>query len=145
MTEVVSIRQGGYTYRSNSSDMKRQKLSLSDTDDLQRLVCRLHEQVEQLKSGKQQSEAEIDARLNTRSIESIEKWIKQKNGVLTRITITCDEFHLNNPIIGKELFGFEDPTKNRALSSWNITKQFIEDRCRHHHCRLDEVSPLLAF
>ena len=40
MTEVVSIRRrGGYTYRSNSSDMKRYKLSLSDTDDLQRLVC----------------------------------------------------------------------------------------------------------
>lgn len=35
MTEVVSIRRrGGYTYRSNSSDMKRYKLSLSDTDDL---------------------------------------------------------------------------------------------------------------
>ena len=123
----MSVRRGGYTYRADASGTKRQKLSHDNNDDLQRLVCRLHEQLEQSKSGKHQSDAESDATLNTQSIESIEKWMKRKNGVLTHITITSDEFHRNNPIIGKELFCFEDPTEEGTLSSWDITKQFIDD------------------
>ena len=61
---------------------------------------------------------------HTRTV--IEEFLKSKNGVLTRITISSDEYHKNNPYKAKSLLKFEDASTDSNLSLWEVTKGFID-------------------
>jgi len=63
---------------------------------------------------------------NGEFLQSTETFVKQ--GGLCRLSITSDEYHQQNPKVAKMLFEFEDRRSDSPLSSWAVTKQFIQNK-----------------
>ena len=46
---------------------------------------------------------------------------------MTRLNVSSDKYHKNNPKVAKLWFKFEDTAKDSTMSSWDVTKQFMKD------------------
>ena len=142
--EVVEYRRGKYYQRrsnnqesseDNGNGEKRQRLCTnvsSSREDLEAAICMLHEQLEKFIKEGPPPVATRESGSSADSNEAIEAFLKKKDGPLSRLTITSDLFHQNNPYVGKMLFGFEDPRRKedfedgeKPISSWELTKEFI--------------------
>jgi hypothetical protein len=119
--DTVSSWRGSHTNRSNLAGDKR-KLSLDINENLQRAIWFLvKEKEEETNGGNVTLPSDVSD-----GTSSIEDFLEGKHGAITRVTISRDKYHRNNPTIAKTLFNFEDASKTLPLSSWEVTKGFID-------------------
>lgn len=58
---------------------------------------------------------------------TLEEFSTTTMGGLNRLNISSNVYHLNNPNVAHNLFGFRDRSADKTFSSWDITKRFIKD------------------
>jgi len=104
---------------------KMAKPSPADPEDLQRAVCILADNVHELKLRNEQLQDELNRDDSKNRHKIIEQSSKEKGHGLTRMGISSDIFHKNNPGVARVHFRFEDTEVGSKLSSWDITKSFL--------------------
>jgi len=118
---------------------KLPRLDTNSIKDLQRAVCMLAEEADELKIENQSLKdklAERDMQNDIRDPKVIEKAVKARGHGLTRLNVSSDEYHKHNPRVARMYFKFEDTAVGSTLSSWDITKQFAKSMFG-----LDHVEP----
>lgn len=103
MADVVENRRVLYERCSNNPDTskadkeKRQRLSPEEEarrNDLEKAICLLHEQLQELQRKKKEQEETMKEALSmVDSNAAIEACMKRKDGPLCRLTSTSDEDH----------------------------------------------------
>jgi len=139
VVDVVCGKFRGETFLASRREANDDALKMKDelpkfdpnnTEHLQRAMCMLKDENEELKQRNKvltnhQKEVQLARRGNNAAVE---EFVKEGKGGLCRLSISSDTYHKNNPNVAKKMFGFADRRKkgDKPLSSWDVTKNFIQ-------------------
>ena len=106
---------------------KLPRLSATDTDVLTSAVCVMASNYEDLQRQNRLLKEQLEQDNTRQDHAAYERIVKGKGHGLTRMNISSDTYHKNNPRVARTHFRFEDTAKGSKLSSWQVTRQFIKN------------------